>query len=176
MLRTVPRLLGFRLQARASVQSRTFSAFTNDDIMRALGAIGNRIESLETKVTLGLADVRALIGQVHETALRGELRIQRGSAFAESFFVANTLSLVRLAAPAGQLLPSENALQFADRGERTADVSYLETDRAVRLVAAFYVRGLPVCLAGCRTCVIDVSRCRTSGLGSRLQYGCWMHS
>lgn len=101
--------------------------------------LSKRIDRLDEKMTAGLADVRALVGGVHETALRAELRIQRGHAFADVFLVTNALGLVRLAAPAGQLLPTEDGLPFVNLSDRTADVSLLELDRAARVVAEVYV-------------------------------------
>lgn len=110
---------------------------TLDDVLQALRSletkVTSRIDRLEERVTAGLADVRALVGGVHETALRAELRIQRGHAFAEVFLVTNALGLVRLAAPAGQLLPTEDGLPFVNLSDRTADVSFLELDSKIHI-------------------------------------------
>jgi hypothetical protein len=134
-----------RLTVQVRVQSRG-SSTTIDDVLKRIDGLANRVDGLakrvdglDTKLTDGLADVRSLIGGVHETALRADLRIQRGHAFSESFLVTNALSIVRLAAPSGLLLPSEHGLQFADRGQRVADVAYLELDRATRLAGEIYV-------------------------------------
>ena len=122
---------------------RASSTATLDDIVRKLNDLEKKVienhASLESKITHGLADVRSLIGGVHETSLRAELRIQRGHAFAENYLVSNALSIVRLVAPAGQLLPSEHSLLFADLNTRVADVTYLEVDRATRLASECYV-------------------------------------
>lgn len=107
------------------------------DVLDRLDALGTRLDALGTRVDTGLRDLRGLVGEVHESSLLAELRSLHGPDYAACFNVSNGYALVHLAAPKGQLLPSEYKLPFATSGK--VDATYLEHDRALRLAVRIYV-------------------------------------
>ena len=97
------------------------------------------IQTMREDMQTGFQSLRSLVGEVHETATRGDLRILYGHPFSEPVHVRNAFSLVQLVTPWGLLLPSEHGLKFADNQLGSADANFLQNDRAMRMVAKIYV-------------------------------------
>ena len=97
------------------------------------------VHSLREDMKKKFQDVRSLIGEVHETATRGDLRILYGQPFAEPVHVRCAFALVELVTPRGLLLPSERGLRFVEKQLGTANPDFLQEDRAFRMLTKIYV-------------------------------------